>query len=707
MQVAGMILGCLLLGQVPDIAIPLQAVGKQPSPATLQSDVKAESGRLAAPPSIPGNSSSRRSLPPEMVAVAMMLPSGSTLAGQPLTLLSALGSTPDRRQQLEITRAYWSLAQAVAEYHFCHDHAQQLGRTQTMGNEPAALRLARTSAAAMLRQAELEATRAQCELARLVRLPADAPLPLPADRPHVGSYRTNFRELFAGRTPPDPAALMERILPIGRQAVDDQAAAVQAAEDALAAAADEGQNGRGDATAVTESSRELLRQQRAFIRSVCEYNRNIADYGLSVAGPTANPQALVAILIGVAPQGVAPVISSDDRGVQPTAASEPLNNPMRQPSRNEPTLAPPRGGWRTPEPTLAPPRDEPKKNEPTLAPSRDGLRPLGRNEPTLAPPRDEQGKEPASVEPKSLVPIEPLPSSAPRSRTANKPAIADRTAPLPSEDGPGEKITTSATSPLYPALVDTSPIMRAKQLTVALHWDRSLPEGIGKPISLVDCLMRAAGGNRQATIDAYWRLRQRAAEYQVLVQQTELLEGLGLVVLDRRNERSGATEMLQLRSAQLATQATLREAHVALIEAQYALALRLGATGDAAWPLASTVPHSGRYLLKLEAQPQSLVQSWPIRRLAATVPGLSESVQQHAAAVVEADTARVAAAEKYRAGGILAAQAIASITTQTEQTLALLDSLTEYNRAIAEYVLAVLPPAPPADRLVAALVVKP
>jgi hypothetical protein len=244
-------------------------------------------------------------------------------------------------------------------------------------------------------------------------------------------------------------------------------------------------------------------------------------------------------------------------------------------------------------------------------------------------------------------------------------------------------------------------------LTVALHWDRSLPEGIGKPMSLDDCLMRDGGSDRRGTIVAYWRLRQRAAEYQTLVQQSELLEGLAPMVLERRQEPSGAAEMLRLRSAQLATQAATREAHVALIEAQYALATRIGATNESPWPLASTVPHSGSYLLKLEAQPQSVVQSWTVRGLTATVPALSESVQQHATAVVEADAARVAAAEQYRTGGAPIDQAIDGVAAQTQETLALLETLTDYNRTIADYVLTVLPPATAADRLVAALVVKP
>ncbi len=734
MQIAGMILGCLLVGQAPDAVLLAPAEREKGAPAVLEPIMRSGSGGNEAP----GKSTRSRLRPPEMVADAMQLPKGSTLTGQPLTLLSVLELTPDRRQQLELTRAYWDLAQAAAEYHFCLDHAQDLERIKPTDNEPASLRLARASAAAMLRQAELEATGAQCELARLARLPAGSPLPLPADRPHVGPYRTNFQEMFAGRTPPEPAVLMERILPIRRQAVDDQAAAVQAAEDVLAAVADQQQSGQGDAAGATACGRELLRQQRVFIRAVCAYNRYIAEYGLAVAGPTANAQLLAAILIGPVQQGVAPVISGD---VQPAGASEPIGNPMGQPSRNEPTLAPPRtnsestpapsgGVWRTTEPTLAPPRDgvkksEPtlapprdglrpvEKNEPTLAPPRDGLRPVEKNEPTLAPPRDEEAADqaPAAIQQKPLVPIETLPSSpSPRPRTARKPALADAQLPFTSGEGRGtrgEGAVVAAASPLYPALVDAAPAVRAKQLTVALHWDRSLPEGIGKPMSLADCLLRDAGADRRATIEAYWRLRQRAAEYQVHVQQVELLEGLVSVVLERRSEPLGAAEMLRLHSAQLAARASMREAHAALVEAQYALALRLGATGESAWPLASTVPHSGSYLLKLDAQPRAVVESWPVRRLAAVIPALGESVRQHAAAVVEADAARVAAAEQYRAGGAPIEQAIESIAEQTRQTMAALDTLTAYNRAIAEYVLTVLPPATPANRLVAALVVKP
>jgi hypothetical protein len=663
MQITGMLLGCLLLGAGP-------AAGHQ---------VRSS----------------------EIVAEAMLLPVGSTIAGQPLTLLAALGTTGDRGQQLQTVRAYWRLAQAVAEYHYSLDYAKTLERIKTASRGDASFRSAEAAAAAQLREAELAATRCQYELAELMRLPANAPLPLPSDRPLVVPYRTSFKELFANRTPPEPARLAERVLPLQRQTIEDRAAAVQAADDALAAATDDLQSGRTDAASVAACSRELLRQQRAFITAVCGYNRGIADYALMVVGPAVGAPQLVAILIGDPSQssgGASPaggsLPPSGDRPVRPTSADEPMpNNPMRQPGRGEPTLAPPRSRN---EPTLAPPRDRWRGSDSTPSSSGGRLQPLGNQQPPLETPRSGTGGTSAGAMERPTLPIDTLPSRT-VPRTANKPRPA-----TPIGDAAG-----AITSPLYPALVTSQPGARAKQLTLALHWDRSLPEGSGRAINLADCLTRDGSMNHRPTIEAYWLVRQRAAQYQVLTGQLELLDSLASVVLERRNDRSGATDMLRLQAAQQSTRAMMREAHVALVEAQYALALRLGAVADDAWPLASTVPHSGSYLLKIEAQPRAVAESWPVRRLAATMPGLSESVQRRAAAVVDADAARVTAAEKYAAGAAAFDRLLDSVATQTEQTSAFLESLTAYNRAIAEYATTVLPQGIPAAKLVAALVAKP
>jgi hypothetical protein len=76
-------------------------------------------------------------------------------------------------------------------------------------------------------------------------------------------------------------------------------------------------------------------------------------------------------------------------------------------------------------------------------------------------------------------------------------------------------------------------------------------------------------------------------------------------------------------------------------------------------------------------------------------------------ALVETDSACAAAAENYRSGAATIDQVLDGVAAQTEQTSAFLDSLIEYNRAIAEYVLLVRPPTTPADKLVESLVVKP
>jgi hypothetical protein len=302
------------------------------------------------------------------------------------------------------------------------------------------------------------------------------------------------------------------------------------------------------------------------------------------------------------------------------------------------------------------------------------------------------------------VPVNPKsPVSDPIPVTVNKLSVDAPAAPPMRQ----EKTEQTPAAPLYPALADAEPAVRAKQLTVTLHWDRSLPESAGKPINLLQCLASSPPGAQRAAIGAYWLVRQQAAQYQVLAQQAEWIEALTPVVLERRSQPTGAAEMLRVRSAQLSTEAAVREAHAALIEAQFDLVLRIGGVADSVWPLASTPPHSGRYLLKLEAQPKSLAQSWPMRRLAAMIPALGESVQQRATAVIESDAARAAATEKYRAGGASLDSVLESVAEQTEQTVAFLETLTDYNRAIADYALAVLPPAAPAEKLASALVVKP
>ncbi len=782
MHLAGLILGWTLLGQMSDAAA---AMPDRSSAATLvaQNDWSSSPGpaygrRPAAgtgpggasirPPSLDAGSDSsspgrtdRRRRPPEMVAEALRSPGGE-ISGKPLALLAAVSSGADRRQQFEIVLTYWRLAEAVADYHYCLNHAKTLDSLGPFGGtgfggmrgDDAAMAAARADAAAQTQEAQLGLLRAQYELAALMRAAAGTPLPLPADRPHVGPYRTDFKAMFADRTPPEPARLADRILPVQWRQVDQQATAVQAAEDALAATQDDYRGGRG-AAAVVACSRELLRQQRALMRAVCAYNRNIADYKFSVVGPAATPQELVGGLIITAdtPPAARPP-SGDARAVRPASAEEPLHpETFRRPPQGEPTLAPPRGelsGSADSDPRVPPAEPVPpdrvplaKPVPPDAAPS-DRLQPVSGGEPHLAPPLAPAGREPADIPETRVVPVEaqtpatdPFPRSTTPSSTARvplaKPVPAGpagpslRTAgklqgldPLSSDDGgrggaypagargadAGLGARPDAAGARYAALVAASPAARTKQLTAGIYADLGAPAGAGKPISLIECLYRA-NSDRLSTIKAYWLLRQRQAQYRTLLDQKEMLAAIEQTVVGHRSDTTGAADMLRLQSARMATEAAISQAQVALIEAQYALALRIGTVAETAWPLASTAPHTGSYLLKQRLQPPGVIQSWPVQRLIATIPRLTDAIMGRASAVVEADSARTAAIDGYRSGRPGIDAVLAAIAGQTEETSALLTCVTEYNAAIAEYSLTVLQPGCPADKLAASLVMKP
>lgn len=651
-------------------------------------------------PLVPVQSAEGRASPADMVAEALALPSGAALTGQRLTLVKALSSAKDSRRQLAVAHAYWRLTLAVAEYRLRFDEYGRLAQISPGAEDALMFETARTSAAAALRLAEVAVLSAQHELAGAAALPTAEPLPLPADLPHVGTYRTYFNEVFSQRSPPARARLMDRNLPIHRRVIDARASAVTAAQGALEATIDAYRVGKVNLADVLASGRRLTRQYRALLADVCDYNHDIADYALSVAGPQTDERRVATMLIGPV-EGAARRPASGEDSAESNAPSEvqqaTLDAPIPETAVDEPTPAANRGelqslGERTP--TLAPPQEstelseagEPTPGTPSSEPQGSAVE----EESEAAPSKEAESTGPAAPEP-PLVPV-PDDLSTPTTRTVNKPPLDDRAA---LETAPG----------LYPALVDAKPAVRAKLLASALYWQRTLPEQPGVPIELKQCLEGLSGNDRREAIVAYWLAAQKAAEYQVWVDQVESLEQLVPIAMERRNERLGAEAMLDLHAARMAAQADLLRAHLDLLEAQFQLTRSAGRPLSSSWLLPATVPHSGPYHLKLEAQRRELVESWPLRRLATVIPALADGLQERASAVVEADTARAARAASYRTGAQPMAPALASIARQTEETLAFLDTLTRYNEAIADYALAVLPSTTSGEQLAKTLVV--
>jgi hypothetical protein len=736
------------------------AASSSSSASSSSADHSATTGEAAAerPSMLFDRSASLHTRPPQLIAEAMTLPQGSPVTGQPLQLVQALSSTPDRRQQLTIANAYWQAVEAIAKYHYCLDHENLVARLEAAGNERASLQAARSAATAKLREAELAARSAQHDLAVLMRYPPDAPLPFPADRPHVGAYRTNFQELFATRTAPDRARLIDRTLPIRRMAIDQRATAAEAAHDALIAATDAHQAGSGALTGVIANAEQLIGQQIAFIETVCRYNKDIAEYAVTVAGPGVTPQILAGYMIKTQREPAQTLISEGEGEVRQAALNEPANPPPARDSRAQP-IAPQTVPRASAIPAVPPatqwgaPRETANSIAPLTQPP-GGASAAQRRHPTPAQPRKSApagtGGEPASASPRSeiksadesLADPTARPSEEPAKirynvsdpflrgvQKVNKPPIQEETAPdaaaaaiddIPAatpdnqaeestdlrHQSPASALAEGAVgAAIYPALVEASPAARAKELTLALHWDRLLPENTGTPMTLEQCLSRA-GSDRRLAVEAFWIARQRAAEYQALAQASEFLDNLTPLVLERRSGPDGPAAMLFLRAARLNAKADLQEARAVLVEAQFEVAMRTQSAGESSWPLPSTAPHGGQYLLNLESQPPQVVQSWQVRRLAAAIPAYGTSLQEVASSVVSADGARARAVEKYAAGESPIDEVLRQIVTQTRQTFDFLRALTDYNRSIAQYALAVLPPDASAARVASALVVE-
>ena len=197
----------------------------------------------------------------EILSIALAVPEGEKPRGRPMSLIEVLRSVPDRAGQLRATESYWRLAEALGDYNFAWDEYQQIERLKPAHHpdrEPSAeqriLSTRLQAAKARLQDTDVTLVAAQYDLAGIIRLPAGQTLPLVADMPHVGPYRTELDNLYQGRAIPARAVLVDRTLPIRRSAIESRAAAVNAAGDALVAAEEAHFEGRADLVLVLSSS---------------------------------------------------------------------------------------------------------------------------------------------------------------------------------------------------------------------------------------------------------------------------------------------------------------------------------------------------------------------------------------------------------------------------------------------------------------------
>lgn len=623
---------------------------------------------------------------------SLTTPNELALPGVATRLADLMSRLVDRRQQIEVTQTYWKLSASVGEYRIaadCFHRLQQLvPPADATGQAPVdPLVDARLSAAeARLREAEADVLGHQYALAEASHWPSSGELPLPTDAPLTSGYNTRFDRVYGNAPPPPRAVLIDRSLPLRHRSIEMRAAAVTAASHAAEGDFDAYVQEKVDLTIVLESINELARQQRAFVVVVRDYNRDIAEYALSIAPPGLANEKLIGMLLGTPG-------SAATRGQQDSSLAEQPEG-VRRAGFDQPNRTRIRSAGPASEPSLAPREIE--------APSAAGeQRPLEEDaEPgaqfSAPTPLDEPnvplgpGGEPAK-------PVNPFEKQAHGARAPirSKPYSARK----PQLDAAA---ADEAPAGLYPALVDLKPPQRTQELGSALHWARQLPADFGAPVSLAECLSWS-GGDRRSVIEVYWQTCHRAARYQAIAEQAGQLGSLDPAALRWRSQVDGAEAMLRLKAAERAAQADLVEAELDLRVGQFMLAQLGSRPLKGLWPLPSTAPHAGRYLLKIDSLPAEIRRLPSVQRTAAMTSALYEALEVESAAVVKADLVRASATARYEQGAATISEPLDAIRDQLEETLAFLKVQTDYNLQYAGYVLAVLPPGSDRQLLAKAL----
>jgi hypothetical protein len=266
----------------------------------------------------------------DLMTQALTAPKESSLAGRATTLLELMGRVGgDRSRQAWVVRDYWKLSAAQADYNWAADEAARLDQiTAAKGLESPILTAAQAAAQARLREAQVAAITAQQELADLLGIADKAQMPLAADPPLFGPYRTYFDALFAGKVPPPRTRAIDRGLPVRLEAIQSRTVAVHAAATAVRTADDLRTRGQADLRTLLDCHADLSRQRRAFLATVRDYNLDIGDYALAVADPSTTTERLVAMLI----LSKAPTPATAVGRNEPTLATPSADDPLFQPA---------------------------------------------------------------------------------------------------------------------------------------------------------------------------------------------------------------------------------------------------------------------------------------------------------------------------------------------------------------------------------------
>lgn len=216
------------------------------------------------------------------LAFALNLDHAGAIKGYPIRMEQVLAASGDNSARRGAIRAYWNLVVSIADHHHALDEFDRV--TQMAASSGDKLTEAAAAAAeARVAETKIIVTAAQFDLAAFT--PSPATLPIPADAPLIGDYRTEFAALF-GR---GPAPLAIKRLSVMLPLYKDQVAARGRATIAISEAIDRSDD--------LQTFKQLCEHRRAFLSAVRDYNEAIADYALQLATPGMSAETVTSMLI--------------------------------------------------------------------------------------------------------------------------------------------------------------------------------------------------------------------------------------------------------------------------------------------------------------------------------------------------------------------------------------------------------------------------
>ncbi|MDX1963007.1 MAG: hypothetical protein SFX18_07630 [Pirellulales bacterium] len=236
-------------------------------------------------------------------------PEDQALSGKLVAIEDLLRVAGDRERRIKLLKGYWTLAAAMAEYHWATEEFYQLRHAADLAQKNAGLTgmdptqqqyMAAAINAALARRLETKASAisAQHELAVLMGM-GNGPgeLPLAVDVPLVGTYRTRIDEIFSDRRPPARLQSIASTIDLKRDTINFRAFAIKMNWNAFDQILKEYQDRKGDAQFVVLAYEQLVKQRRAFLAAVRDYNGDITDYTMNVIDTRITPEDLAQRLV--------------------------------------------------------------------------------------------------------------------------------------------------------------------------------------------------------------------------------------------------------------------------------------------------------------------------------------------------------------------------------------------------------------------------